>query len=598
MMYLFTDNDELQRGRAGKRPLREGTGMRMQHRSGGIRAICPLFQPAAILFLCCTASLAAAWDGEAFRRFQSARMGLPETGGEVSLVAVGDMMLSRFVAKKIARHCDTLYPFRKVRDYLREADITFGNLECPIAAGRKIGSGEMTFRADPGMENALTESGFNVLSLANNHVPNFGDRGIRETLAFLDEAGIKHTGAGWDDAEAYAPAFVEAQGLTFAFLAYNDTDVVPPSYEAKPVHAGTAFMNVARMVTAVREAKRCADFVVVSMHSGYEYAARANASQTFFGRTAIDSGADLVIGHHPHVVQPVEYYRGKFIFYSLGNFIFDQVRAGTREGLMAEFVFDREGVTRIHLLPVAIEEYCRPRIAAPEEKPGVLERLKFPLADRWVFTWNDKHPGIEQHAWKSIYVRDVPRGNRVKTLCADLDRDNTAERYILRSGRLKVTQGTNTLWESPENWWVDGFMLEDSTNDGISDLNLSVWRERPPGSPDPFEEVENTSVVGNYFCVYAVCGGKVAPLWTSGVLPAPIYDFAVADVDNDTRNEIAVAEGSFSHTQIPRGETLTVWRWNGNGFNTAWQSPRGAYGEMNIRCMEEAAYVCVDSTAP
>ena len=110
--------------------------------------------------------------------FLSAKRASPETDTEVSLIAVGDIMLSRYVARKIAAVQDAHYVFHKVRDYLSRGDVVFGNLECPIAAGRKIGSGEMVFRAEPGMEAVLKQTGFTVLSLANNHLPDFGERGV------------------------------------------------------------------------------------------------------------------------------------------------------------------------------------------------------------------------------------------------------------------------------------------------------------------------------------------------------------------------------------------------------------------------------------
>ncbi|MBI5816843.1 MAG: CapA family protein [Candidatus Yonathbacteria bacterium] len=251
---------------------------------------------------------------------------LPQVGEEVSLAAVGDIMLSRTVASKIKAHNNINYPFLKVADFLKEADITFGNLENPITAGATIAPYELTLRADPGVENALKNVGFDILSLVNNHTPNLGIQGLTDTFEYLSKAGIAYVGGGRSAVEANKPIYITRKGITFAFLAYNDTDVVPAYYEATDTRAGTAFMRSEKMIVAVKEAKQKANFVIVSMHAGNEYTDKPDDSQISFAHKAIDAGAELVIGHHPHVVQPIEKYNGKYILYSLGNFISDVER--------------------------------------------------------------------------------------------------------------------------------------------------------------------------------------------------------------------------------------------------------------------------------
>src|SRR3989304_9541938 len=140
----------------------------------------------------------------------------------VSLIAVGDIMLSRGVAGRIRRNNDPNYPFIKVRDFLKTGDIVFGNLECPVTDGRKIVSKEMVFRADPSSALALKEAGFTILSLANNHSPNFGKKGLVDTFSNLNAKGIKNAGAGIDKDEANSPVYMNLKGMSFAFLAYND----------------------------------------------------------------------------------------------------------------------------------------------------------------------------------------------------------------------------------------------------------------------------------------------------------------------------------------------------------------------------------------
>lgn len=298
---------------------------------------------------------------------------------DVSLIAVGDVMLSRAVARKMkAKGLD--YPFRDTSEYLRSADMVFANLETPITPGRAISDDELTFRSDPAVVGELKRAGFTVFSLANNHTPNFGAKGLLDTLTYLNRVGLKFAGAGRNRDVAYAPALIEQKGIRFAFLAFNDTDVVPVSYGATEGRAGTAFMDIPRMKTAVEKAKRLTDIVIVSMHSGTEYQLRPNTRQKIFAHAAIDAGADLIIGHHPHVVQPVEKYKGKYILYSLGNFVFDQMWSRqTREGMTAKIVFTKRGLEKIEYTPVLIEDYAKPRLLEGREAEPILARLKVTL---------------------------------------------------------------------------------------------------------------------------------------------------------------------------------------------------------------------------
>lgn len=327
-----------------------------------------------------TSALESAGETAALLSLPSEPVPAPPT--EVSLIAVGDIMLSRNVAAKMRRYGQD-YPFLKVADYLKTGDLVFGNFELPITPGRLIKSGEMIFRAEPGVEEVLKKFGFSILSLANNHTPNFGAKGLKDTFAYLKKAGINYVGAGENLAEAEAPVFIEKNGITFAFLAYNDADVVPKSYFATNKTPGTAFMDKARMTEAVKKAKERADFVIVSMHSGVEYVHEPNKSQKEFARAAIDAGAEMVIGHHPHVIQRAEKYKGKYIFYSLGNFVFDQMWSEpTKRGLMLKIMFAQGGVKNVEFMPVLIQDYAQPRIMEEGAvKDNILRTLKQELGE-------------------------------------------------------------------------------------------------------------------------------------------------------------------------------------------------------------------------
>lgn len=300
-----------------------------------------------------------------------------------SLTAIGDIMLSRNVqTTSLKQPSKYLYPYEKIQNILTN-DLIFANLETPLIAGSQVQSGTMVFRADIENAKALKSAGFNILSLANNHTPNQSQKGLISTFSTLTDAGIQYVGAGKNVQEAYSPKLTLANGYKVAWLAYNDRDVVPESYGAgytsKGIDwAGTALMNESKLEDEIAQAKSLGQYVIVSMHSGTEYTAKPNESQKIFAHRSIDAGADLVIGHHPHVVQTVEKYQDKYIFYSLGNFIFDQMFSDeTRRGLVLKINFSNNIIKKIELVPTVIENYAQPRVANEKEADWVLKRLQY-----------------------------------------------------------------------------------------------------------------------------------------------------------------------------------------------------------------------------
>lgn len=298
----------------------------------------------------------------------------------VSLIAVGDISFSRSVERIVKKENNYFYPFLKVSDFLKTGDIVFGNLETPITPGRETQTGEMIFRSNPQSAQALKQAGFNILSLANNHTPNFGEKGLLDTFNYLSNQEIKYVGAGKNSSEAYSPVTLEIKGIKFAFLAYTDNSLVPLSYEAKENRAGIAFLRKEKLIQSITQIEPQVDFIIVSLHAGNEYVFQPNQKQQEFAHLAIEAGADLVLGHHPHVVQTAEKYQGKYIFYSLGNFIFDQMWAEeTTQGLAIKIDFSKDKIEKISLFPVVIENFCQPRPANEKEKQKIIKRLSLPL---------------------------------------------------------------------------------------------------------------------------------------------------------------------------------------------------------------------------
>ncbi|MBU2523685.1 CapA family protein [Patescibacteria group bacterium] len=298
----------------------------------------------------------------------------------VTMKAVGDIMLSREVGRKIVKAGDWKHSFLNVGEFLADSDITLANLETTVFKGRKIGAYEMSFRSEPEVLEGVKYAGIDIVSLANNHTYNFGEQGIIKTMQHLNAENIQYCGAGVNETEARQPAIIEKNGVTFAFLCYNDTDVVPDYTFASETKAGTAELVKEDMITDVKKLVDGVDFIIVSMHSGHEYHKLPNKKQKEFAKAAIDSGAKVVIGHHPHVLQPVEYYNDGIIMYSLGNFIFDQVGVWQNRGVIANLTFDKnEYSVKAEFTPTKITDYSKVHIETDEiAKKATLDRLVMP----------------------------------------------------------------------------------------------------------------------------------------------------------------------------------------------------------------------------
>ncbi len=273
-----------------------------------------------------------------------------------------------------------IYPFERVLDLLQDADITIANLEVALTERGEPVEKLFNFRTPPRFASGLTEAGIDILALGNNHIADYGPDGVEDTLAALDDVGLLYSGAGMDEAAARAPAIVDTQGLRIAFLSYTDQFV---NTFAAPGQPGVAFAEAASITEDVVAAREVADVVIVSLHSGKEYVDEPNAAQVELSQAAIDAGALLVIGHHPHTLQGQEEYNGGLIAYSLGNFVFD-LDAGDLESLgprafetvVLYVTLTEDKIVDVRMEPVFIDVLeNRPRPATAEEAEAILERV-------------------------------------------------------------------------------------------------------------------------------------------------------------------------------------------------------------------------------
>ncbi len=311
----------------------------------------------------------AGWDklgitGEPSLPVQGSPAPTPEPAEDtVTLNAVGDVMLARKVGRLIEAN-GTDYPLRQIGAELAAGDITFANLESPIAnSGRPLPGKQICFRAAPATLASLTLGGFDVLSLANNHAVDYDSPALLDTLELLAQSGIKTVGAGADINEARQPAILESKGIKLAFLAYSDlADVFfsskyPRAHRATADQSGVAPLEERLILEDIQAAAQQADLVVVSLHWGTEYTDQPSKQQREMAHRLIEAGADVILGHHPHWLQGLEVYQGKLIAYSLGNMVFDQNWSEpTREGLVLQLKLDRQGVRQAWVRPVFIQE--------------------------------------------------------------------------------------------------------------------------------------------------------------------------------------------------------------------------------------------------
>ena len=283
---------------------------------------------------------------------------------EIILLAVGDIMLDRGVELNIKKNGngDFQFPFLRIADDLQEADILFGNLEGPISdQGKNVGS-IYSFRADPKAIEGLKYAGFDVLSLANNHMLDYGRDALEDTFKRLKEAGIDYVGGGINEQEAYSLLIKEIKGIKIAFLAY--TDLGPESWKATEEYSGMAWINnkdMEKIKKDIEKAKEESDILIVSLHSGKEYSTTPSFFQSYFFKICIDAGADIGIGHHPHVVQDVEEYGDGWIAYSLGNFVFDQgFSEETMESCLLRITIKDKKIDQVSCQKIKISDLFQP----------------------------------------------------------------------------------------------------------------------------------------------------------------------------------------------------------------------------------------------
>ncbi len=299
-----------------------------------------------------------------------------DASNRILLYAVGDVSLGRGIGNSVKKR-GADYPFSAITGTLHEADIVLGNLESILGDlddKQRFPGKPYNFIAPLDSAVALKQAGFDLLSLANNHALDYGETAIKKTGEALNDAGILFFGAGKDLSQARAPAIVTIAGVRIAFLGYgmgHSSDVYATARQG-----GIAPVRSDYIKKDITATKAKADVVIVSLHWGFEYKDTPEKWQVNFARDLIGWGADAVIGHHPHVMQGIELYKGRPIAYSLGNFLFDQKDDGTDRSVILALEFTGKALTGIGVIPLDRFNTYFPRLAKGQAKKEILENLK------------------------------------------------------------------------------------------------------------------------------------------------------------------------------------------------------------------------------
>ncbi len=277
----------------------------------------------------------------------------------VVLASVGDVNLGNGPGAVMALR-GFRYPWTSVAPALRAADVAFGNLECAVSKRGFPVPKEFNFRGPPAALRTMARfAGFDVLNLANNHTGDYGTGALLDTVRYVRRFGMTAVGAGGSLDSAAEPRVVERLGLKIAFVGFSN--ILPSSFFAGPGRAGTQPATPQLIAAGVKKARRKADVVIATFHWGVERATTEDGRQRAFAATALEAGADAVIGAHPHVLQPIRRSGSRVVAYSLGNFVFGASSSVTSRTGILRLKLSGNGVEGARLVPAVIEG-TRPRL--------------------------------------------------------------------------------------------------------------------------------------------------------------------------------------------------------------------------------------------
>ncbi len=425
----------------------------------------------------------------------------------VRVLLVGDVMLGRGVAPVIRNDPESI--FEEVRFLVSQADVAGANLESPLTHRPHISPNPYALEADPATAALLAGAGFDVLALANNHAGDAGRASVTDTITAVEQAGMAVVGGGANLEAALRHYTVDHEGIRVAFLAFDATRAGIPAGSGP----GIASWDAERVEAAVAAARRAADIVVVSVHGGVEYATTPDRGMRRIASDLVEWGADVVWGHHPHVVQPVAVATGSerpvVVATSLGNFLFDQRRVATQTGAVLEVLADGDGVVAYRV-------------------------------------------GTAEHGDRRVHFEgwQPPEGDAV---LLDLEWW-TLVRPVTATPRQEVAGLANRFTAGD----IVDAALGDATGDGRVDLVVAFrhpLRSNPVNSRYPERQWADAQGRSAHLGVYRP--DELTPLWVAGSLFRPVVRVAPCD------GGLAVA---FSTLDSPAVVAAAGWVWQGFAF--------------------------------
>lgn len=315
---------------------------------------------------------------------EQASSGLDQTSGSQVLrfIAVGDVMLGRGVGMRLQKAGSYERAFEKVSPVLRQGDIVFANLESPLTASTNSldSKRKIVLKGKPEAVSALTSAGINMVSIANNHILDYYETGLFDTMSVLSRNNILFAGSGKNIDEARKPAIIEKNGMKIGLLAYSDmAELVFAGkpylrYAADKDKSGVAPLKYEAIREDVIKLRSQVDLLVVSLHWGVEDSFKVRPEQREIAHKLVDDGVDLILGHHPHQFQGIEIYKGKPILYSMGNFLFDQNEPENMESFIIDMKYDGTELKELSAIPVRILNKSFVEIQTGKNAAGLLSR--------------------------------------------------------------------------------------------------------------------------------------------------------------------------------------------------------------------------------
>lgn len=345
---------------------------------------------------------------------------------ETSIAAVGDISFA-------GRNADSpsLNVLSGVIPVLKESNLVIGNLESPLVSCGDPAPGKCTLHGDPGWAELMKDAGITLVGLANNHMMDYGDAGLFSTMRALDSVGINYVGAGGDIEGACAPLFLDIKEKRLAFLARTSVIVTSPSY-AGAKQAGVALLDIEETKQKLKMCKNQSDIVILLVHWGLENYSYPSPNQRQMAEELIDAGADVILGHHPHVLQGMEQISNGMVAYSLGNFLFDEFEwtlNGTeigskkilsplsrqnREAIILNLTWNPNGSFKINPIFTRVDEEARVKIDLTPYRDtrfkSLNKKLYYPFYKCWWHIYSMKNE------W---HVRIKPRlswGNTIRKI--------------------------------------------------------------------------------------------------------------------------------------------------------------------------------------